>query len=125
MHPHTIRTRIFISSPFKGDLEGNAKRAAKYCKFASDQGYAPYAPHLICPQWLDDNNLDDREVGINIGLSFLETCIENWAFLPYGVTIFSEGMKTELEWATHLSIPTKIYREQKNGSITGPTNIDV
>lgn len=40
------RKKVFICSPFRGDMEGNAKKAAVYCRIACEQGYLPIAPHL-------------------------------------------------------------------------------
>lgn len=42
-----MRKKVFICSPFCGDMEGNAKKAAVYSRMACEEGYLPIAPHLL------------------------------------------------------------------------------
>lgn len=49
-----MRKKVFICSPFRGDMEGNARKAAVYCRMACEQGYLPIAPHLLFPQFLNE-----------------------------------------------------------------------
>ena len=44
-----MRKKVFICSPFRGDMEGNARRAAAYSRMACEEGYLPIAPHLLFP----------------------------------------------------------------------------
>ena len=39
-----MRKKVFICSPFRGDMEGNARKAAAYCRMACEQGFLPVAP---------------------------------------------------------------------------------
>ena len=41
------RALVFICSPYAGDMEGNARRAREYCRFAVAQNCIPLAPHYI------------------------------------------------------------------------------
>ena len=45
------RKKVFICSPFRGDMEGNARRAAGYCRTAWEKGVLPVAPHDILPRY--------------------------------------------------------------------------
>jgi hypothetical protein len=38
---------VYICSPLRGDLEGNIKKAVKYCTHAESQDVIPLAPHTI------------------------------------------------------------------------------
>ena len=96
---------VFICSPFAGDMEGNAKRAQRYCRFAMMQGFAPFASHLHFPQFLDDTSPAEREIGINMGLAILEYCSELWAFGQKT----SPGMAVEIEKAGQLGIPIRRF----------------
>ena len=49
-----MRKKVFICSPFRGDMEGNARKAAAYCRMACEQGFLPVAPHLLFPQFLNE-----------------------------------------------------------------------
>jgi hypothetical protein len=64
-----FRPIVYICSPYSGDVEGNVAAARRYSRFAVEQGYIPIAPHLLFPQFLDDDNPDERELGL-----FLRKC---------------------------------------------------
>ena len=49
-----MRKKVFICSPFRGDMEGNARKAAAYSRMACEQGFLPVAPHLLFPQFLNE-----------------------------------------------------------------------
>ena len=49
-----MRKKVFICSPFRGDMEGNARKAAAYSRMACEQGFLPIAPHLLFPQFLNE-----------------------------------------------------------------------
>ena len=54
------RPIVYVCSPFSGDIAGNIANARKYSRFAVEQGYIPIAPHLLFPQFLNDNDLTER-----------------------------------------------------------------
>lgn len=85
------RKKVFICSPYRGDRQGNAERAAGYSRMAYEKGYLPIAPHLLFPQFLDDEKEEERQAGIQMGLDLLLYCDEVWVF--GGIT---EGMLTEI-----------------------------
>ena len=91
-----FRPIVYICSPFSGDVEGNVANARRYSRFAVDKGYIPIAPHLLFPQFLDDNNSKERELGLFFGNAILSKCAEMWVF---GDRI-SEGMEAEIKRAT-------------------------
>ncbi len=95
---------IFISSPYAGDTETNVERARAYCRYAINEGYMPVAPHLLYPQVLDDNNPEERELGLRFGLALLSLCDEIWCFGSP-----SPGMEAELAFARERHIPIKMY----------------
>ena len=94
---------IYVASPYKGDIEKNIEYAKEACRYVLNQGNAFFCPHLLYPQILDDNNPEERRLGINIGKEFLTKCDELWAF---GVHI-SHGMFEEIEFARKIGIPVK------------------
>ena len=75
-----FRPVVYVCSPFSGDQTGNTERACRYCRFAVDAGYAPYAPHLFFPQFMNDNNHEERELAIFMGIIMLTKCAELWVF---------------------------------------------
>lgn len=98
--------RVFVCSPYAGDTAANVEKAKRYCRFAIDRGYAPFAPHLFYPQMLEDTRSEDRNFGILCGLSWLETCCEIWVF---GETL-TAGMEKEVDSARKLNIPVVYYK---------------
>jgi hypothetical protein len=78
---------IYVCSPFKGDPENNVKRAREYCRDVILEGldnmqiWIPMAPHAYFTQGiLDDNSIDERNVGIAMGLDWLKLCDEIWVY---------------------------------------------
>ena len=92
---HQFRPIVYICSPFSGDVRENKKKARTYSRFAVKKGYLPITPHLLFPQFLDDGNPDEREVGLHMGLVLMTKCVEVWVF----GTERSEGMKREIKKA--------------------------
>lgn len=92
--------RIFICSPFSGpDRSLNIERAQQYCLQAINEGAAPFAPHLLYPQFLDESP-KQRELGMDAGKEFLKCCHEVWVF---GEKI-SVGMQEEITLANYWGI---------------------
>lgn len=75
-----FRPVVYVYSPFSGDPAGNVEKAQHYCRFAVDSGYAPFAPHLFFPQFLDDGIPEERELGLFMAIIMLTKCAELWVF---------------------------------------------
>ena len=101
--------RVYICSRYRADerhtVESNIDRALYACAIAVDRGCAPIAPHLLYPQFLDDNDPEERKQGIEAGMAWIEACDELW---QWGATV-SEGMAKEIARAKELGIPVKIF----------------
>ena len=96
---------VFICSPFAGDEKLNLLRARRYCRFAVSQNKIPIAPHLLFPQFMEDDCPKQRKLAIFMGLVLLSKCKELWYF---GDTI-SPGMSVELAKARKRNIPIKQF----------------
>lgn len=94
---------VYIASPYAGDVEGNVAFAKAACRLAMEQGSTPVAAHLLYPQMLDDAVLEQRELGIKMGIRLLEACSELWLC---GSRI-SGGMQEELKAAWKYGIPVR------------------
>ena len=90
--------KAFICSAYRGDTKKNTERARRYCLTALDHGYAPFAPHLLYPQFLRDSGAG-RYIGIQCGLAFLKCCD---ILLVFGAV--TAGMHTEIEAAERLGM---------------------
>jgi hypothetical protein len=89
------RPIVYICSRFSGDVDQNVKAAQRYSRFAVDKGFIPIAPHLLFPQFLDDDNPAERQLGLFFGNVLMSKCAEVWVF---GNTI-SSGMAAEIKRA--------------------------
>lgn len=90
-----FRPIVYICSPFSGDIEGNVKAAQSYSRFAVDKGYIPVAPHLLFPQFMNDADPKERELGLFFGNALMSKCSEVWVF---GERV-SAGMAAEIKRA--------------------------
>ena len=60
---------VYIASPLRGDYNTNIKNAVEYCRLAGEQGVLPLAPHIIFSQWCNDTIPEQREQGLQLGLT--------------------------------------------------------
>lgn len=90
-----FRPIVYICSPFSGSVDENIAAAQRYSRFAVDNGYIPFAPHLLFPQFLDDNNPKERQLGLFFGTALMSKCAEVWVF----GSIISAGMEAEIKRA--------------------------
>ena len=98
---------VYICSPYRGDTETNTRKAREYCRYALEQNAIPFAPHLLYPQFMDD-----EELALFMGRVMLDKCAEVWVF---GDTI-SSGMKGEIDRARSKKKVIKYFnKEKKNG----------
>lgn len=95
---------VFISSPYAGASEKtvrvNVEFAKAACRYAIGKGYTPFAPHLLYPGFLPDDDPAAREKGLAMGLDFLPFCAELWVC----GSVISSGMAAEIAAAKALGI---------------------
>ena len=87
-----FRPIVYICSPYSGKVEKNVAAARRYCRFAVDKGYIPFAPHLLFPQFLNDADPKERQLGLFFGTALMSKCSEVWVFGSY----ISPGMESEI-----------------------------
>ena len=102
-----FRPIVYICSPFSGDVEGNVKAARRYSRFAVDKGFIPIAPHLLFPQFLNDDIPAERQLGLLFGNALMSKCTEVWVF---GSTI-SAGMSAEIKRAKWKNYRLRYFNE--------------
>ena len=109
----TAPKKIFVCSPYrptskteecrKDELMANINRAKTACRILTTLGFLPLAPHLYFTQFLKDEDAQERNTGMKLGMRWLEDADELWVF---GNTI-SEGMAAEIEKAHELNKPVR------------------
>ena len=98
------RRKIYVVSPYAGNIEENVAAAIRYCRRVIEEGHMPVASHLLYPQMLDDSDPGQRELGLAFGLALLAVCDEVWVFGE-----ISSGMAREIEEAKRLGKPVKYF----------------
>jgi len=102
-----FRPIVYICSPFSGDVEENVKAAQRYSRYAVNKGFIPIAPHLLFPQFLNDNIPAERRLGLFFGNVLMSKCAEVWVF---GSTI-SAGMEDEIMRAKWKNYHLRYFNE--------------
>jgi hypothetical protein len=101
------RPLVYICSPFAGDTKKNIQNARSYCKFAVARRVIPIAPHLLFPQFMDDDNPADRKLGLFFARVLLDKCSQVWVFGDKR----SAGMKLELDRAKSRKMQIRYFDE--------------
>lgn len=86
----------YICSPYSGDVKRNKQYARELTAHAIQLGYAPITPHLYITECLDDNDPEQRELGLNTGITLLSVCDIIIVGTKYGI---SDGMEREMSKA--------------------------
>ncbi len=97
----------FVASPLRADtkaiVKANQAVARDFCRrLYHTTGEIGVAPHLYCPQFLDDDIETERTAGIVYGQAVLTRCCEKMYVLG---EVISEGMQGEIEIAQMMEIP--------------------
>lgn len=102
-----FRPIVYICSPFAGDIDTNVKAARAYSRFAVEAGYIPIAPHLLFPQFLNDADPQERQLGLFFGNTLMSKCSEVWVFGKH----ISPGMEAEIERAKWKNYRLRYFTE--------------
>ena len=108
------RPLVYICSPYAGDIERNTCRARAFSRFAVEKKYIPIAPHLLCPQYLNEET--ERWLGLKMGIVFLGKCEEVWVFGD----VISEGMAAEINKAKRMRKTIRYFTDglqEKEGMV--------
>lgn len=100
-----MKKRVYICSPYQGDVEKNVAIARAMCLRAIEEGFAPFAPHLVYPQLMDDSKPEDREIGMECAMSFISACNELWVCANVSP---SAGMREEMVFARETKIHVRL-----------------
>ncbi len=97
--------KVYICSPYRAHSAAELDRNIEYAQEITGQvlkaGYAPITPHLYITQCLNENDPEERHMGMAAGLKLLAECDFVVVGDRYGV---SEGMDTEMRLAEELGI---------------------
>jgi hypothetical protein len=74
-------------------VEKNTFRARAFSRFAVEKNCIPVAPHLLFPQFIDEET--ERWLGLKMGIVLMGKCEQVWVFGE----VVSDGMAAEIEKA--------------------------
>jgi len=91
--------RVILESPYAGDVEANVEYARACLRDCLLRGEAPIASHLLYtqPGVLDDDNPEERKLGIDAGLEWGVHAEASVVYTDLGI---STGMKYGIERAS-------------------------
>lgn len=102
-----LRPRTYIASPYRTEtMRASYDNYLIMCMLDSlKKGEAPYAPHMYLTRVLNDNTIDGRRKGMEVGLKFLEVCQLLAVYKDFGI---SEGMQGEIDYAKSRKIRVEL-----------------
>lgn len=92
---------IYIASPYSDDKEKNVEKAKEYCIYTLNESRLFFCPHLIYPDFLNDENKNEREFALKLCKEMILKCDEVWVF---GDKI-TKGMEEEIAFARDNGVP--------------------
>jgi len=99
---------VYVCSPYRGNVEENVNKAREYSRFTFNKKNIPITPHLLYPQFLNDDDLFERNIAIHkINYVLLGLCTEIWVF---GDDI-TEGMQREILVAKKRKKPIRYFNK--------------
>lgn len=94
---------VYICSPY-GGKDKNVENARELMRYAIKRGHTPIAPHVLYHGTLNDNNPNERNIGLSSAISLMLRCDQVW--MP-DWTEKTAGMIGEQAMAIKMKIPVK------------------
>ena len=91
---------VYICSAYGSDV-----KARRYSRFAVDAGKIPIAPHLLLPQFMEEES--ERELAMFMDIAILSKCRELWVFGKP-----TAGMLNEIAYAERKQMTIKYFNEE-------------
>lgn len=111
--------RVFIASPLRGNIERNQRYARAAMLDSLERGEAPFVPHLLYDQVLDDAVPEQRRQAIDAALGMLDGCELLAVYMDFGI---SSGMQGEIERAqarnmdvAYRFLPQRLVEQHEDG----------
>ena len=97
--------RIILESPYAGDVDANIAYARRCIKDSLSRGEAPIASHLLFPGILADDVPEERKLGIEAGLAWIDVADLMVLYCDRGV---SPGMQEAMRRAQRASLEVEL-----------------
>lgn len=96
------RPVVIVESPFAGDMEANRLYAIRACVDCLRRGEVPYASHLFFPQFLNELEPAERELGLTAGYAMWKCATAIVLYCDRGK---SSGMLRAIDRAVYMKLP--------------------
>ena len=97
--------RTIVESPYRGNVARNKAYLDRCLLDSLNRGESPIASHKIWPSILDDENLEQRERGIEAGLAWVQVADLMVVYTDLGV---SDGMENAMSRARRYGVPIEL-----------------
>ena len=94
--------RVIIESPYRGDVARNVAYLDRCLLDSLKRGESAIASHKIWPGILDDDNPEERQLGIEAGLAWVQVADLMIIYSDHGI---SDGMENAMSRARLHGIP--------------------
>ncbi|CCD94627.1 hypothetical protein BRAO375_3660021 [Bradyrhizobium sp. ORS 375] len=111
---------VILESPYAGDIFANVAYARRCLKDCALRGESAQASHLLLTQVLDDTNVDERALGIALGLAWRSVAHYSVFYTDRG---WSNGMIAALSSALLERRPLKL--RALDGAVQFPDPFDI
>ena len=97
--------RVIVESPFKGDLVRNKQYLERCLRDCIRRGESPYASHKMLTDCLDDDNPNERILGIEAGLAWKRAADLTAFYTDFG---WSDGMELARDYCQKSGLPYEV-----------------
>jgi hypothetical protein len=92
-----IMKRVIIESPYAGDIARNKAYLQACIRDCLNRGEAPFASHQMYTDALDDNDPEQRKLGMLAGL--------RWAWCADAIVVYGDhGISPGMKWAIEQTV---------------------
>jgi hypothetical protein len=101
---------VYIAHPISGDIKNNIKKIVAILKDVHTEKVIPFAPYIVQLKYLNDNIINERELGINVNRElFSRKFIDEIWFCGGKI---SPGMQMEVKFGLEYGIPMSCYNPE-------------
>ena len=113
-----IKPIVFVASPYAGDDQllniDFARRISR--RISTETGAMPFAPHLLFPQFLNDQDEIERGIGIAYCSTMMAVAKFGAFFVPAWRREPSTGMRHEIAEADEIGLSSELVYDGRAGS---------
>lgn len=102
-----MRGITIIESPYAGDIQRNETYLTRAMRDSFERGEVPFASHGLFPRFLDEENREERKIGIEFGYRFWEIARNIVFYEDYGR---SDGMARAVQRAIDMNLKWEVRR---------------